>query len=67
MSRSAIVEAVRQHPAELVRRLWLWEWHALVLWAVLFIVLVPVIAIALTPLLRRLMERMNRRQDPIAS
>jgi uncharacterized protein (DUF2062 family) len=67
LSRPAIVEALRQHPAELVRRLWLWEWHALILWAVLFTGMVPVIAIALTPLLRRLMERLNRREDPIAS
>jgi uncharacterized protein (DUF2062 family) len=67
LSRSAIVEALHQHPAELVRRLWLWEWHALILWAVLFAVMVPVIAIALTPLLRRLTERLNRREDPIAS
>jgi uncharacterized protein (DUF2062 family) len=67
LSRSAIAEAVRQHPVELVRRLWLWEWHALVLWAVLFVVMVPVVANSLTPLLRRMMERLKRRQDPIAS
>jgi len=67
LSRSAIVEAVHQHPVELIRRLWLWEWHAMVLWAVLFIVMVPVIALTLTPLLRLMMERVKRRQDPIAS
>lgn len=67
LSRSAMVEAVRQHPAELIRRLWLWEWHALVLWAMLAMVIVPVAALALTPVLRRMMERVGRRQDPIAS
>jgi uncharacterized protein (DUF2062 family) len=67
LSRSAMLEAVRQHPTDLIRRLWLWEWHALTLWAILAIVIVPVLAVALTPVLRRLMERVNRRQDPIAS
>jgi uncharacterized protein (DUF2062 family) len=66
LSRSAIVEAARQHPAELVRKLWLWEWHALVLWAGIFVILVPVIALTLTPLLRRLMTRIERRRYPIA-
>ena len=66
LSRSAIVDAARQHPAELVRKLWLWEWHALVLWAGISVILVPVIAIALTPLFRRLMRRIKLKQYQIA-
>jgi uncharacterized protein (DUF2062 family) len=65
LSRSAIVETARQHPVELIRKLWAWEWHALVLWLVISAALLPVIAITLTPLLRRVMARVNRRQCPI--
>jgi uncharacterized protein (DUF2062 family) len=65
LSGAAIVDAARQHPVELVRKLWLWEWHALVLWAGISVVLVPVAAIVLTPLLRRLMMRVKRKQNPV--
>jgi uncharacterized protein (DUF2062 family) len=65
LSRTAIVETARQHPAELIRSLWLWEWHALVLWLVISLLLLPVVAFTLTPLLRKVMTRVQRRQYPI--
>jgi uncharacterized protein (DUF2062 family) len=48
---------VRLHPWNLVKSLWAWEWHALVLWAVMAAILLPVIATLLTPLLHRLLLR----------
>ena len=65
LSRSAIVETARQHPADLIRSLWLWEWHALVVWLTISAVMLPIVAISLTPLLRRVMARVERRQYPI--
>ena len=65
LSRAAIVENAHQHPVELIRRLWVWEWHALVLWLVISAALLPLVAITLTPLLRIVMTRVRRRQYPI--
>jgi uncharacterized protein (DUF2062 family) len=65
LSRAAIVETARQHPAELIRSLWVWEWHALVVWSAISAVLLPALAITLTPLLRRVIARVRRRQYPI--
>ncbi|MBS1820618.1 MAG: DUF2062 domain-containing protein [Acidobacteria bacterium] len=65
LAPSAILEAARRHPIDLVREIWRWEWHALVVWAAIAVVVAPVIAVALTPLLRRLLTRVERRQYPI--
>lgn len=54
LSRSGLLAAARSHPLELMRGIWQWEWHALVIWAAFSTVLAPPIALALTPLLRRL-------------
>ena len=51
----------------LSRQLWLWEWHAFVLWAIFAAIAIPVIALALTPFLRRLLKRVERHQYPILS
>jgi uncharacterized protein (DUF2062 family) len=65
LSASELLHVAREHPLTLARQLWLWEWHALLLWAVLAIVAVPAIAIALTPILRRLLKRVRAHQYPI--
>jgi hypothetical protein len=65
LSASQLLHAAREHPFELIRRLWLWEWHAFVVWVVLAAVAVPLFALALTPLLRRLLVRVQRHQYPI--
>jgi uncharacterized protein (DUF2062 family) len=52
-----LVHAARETPLALVRQLWLWESHALVVWAILAAVLTPAIALALTPILGRLLSR----------
>ncbi|MBS1799045.1 MAG: DUF2062 domain-containing protein [Acidobacteria bacterium] len=65
LAPAAIFEAARKHPIDLVREIWRWEWHALVVWVVLSVLVAPLIAIALTPLLRRLLARVQQRQYPI--
>ncbi|HEY0162342.1 MAG TPA: DUF2062 domain-containing protein, partial [Edaphobacter sp.] len=57
LSRSGLLAAARQHPLELMRSIWLWEWHALIIWAAFSVALAPLIAFALTPLLRRMQRR----------
>lgn len=65
LSASAFLHAARTTPLALTRQLWLWEWHALLLWAAISMLAVPSIALALTPLLRRLLARVQRHQYPI--
>lgn len=65
LAPSALLEAARKHPIDLVRDIWQWEWHALVVWAALSTLVMPLIAVALTPLLRHLLTRVEQRQYPI--
>ena len=60
-----LVQETRSTPLTLLRQLWMWEWHAFVLWAAIALVAAPLIALALTPLLQRVRERVQRRQYPI--
>ena len=57
--------AVRTAPLALTRALWQWEWHAFVVWAGITLVAAPLIALILTPVLRRLLTRVERHQYPI--
>lgn len=45
MSRADILHLSHRHPLQLIHLLWQWEWHALVIWAVLAALLMPVIAV----------------------
>jgi uncharacterized protein (DUF2062 family) len=65
LSPHVFLAAARSSPLALIRQLWLWEWHALIVWAVLSAIAMPLIALALTPLLRRLLARIQRHQYPI--
>jgi hypothetical protein len=65
LSPRLFLEAARRTPLALTRQLWLWEWHALVLWAAVAAVAMPAIALALTPVLRRLHTRVERHEYPI--
>jgi hypothetical protein len=67
LSANELLRAAREHPLDLTRRLWLWEWHAFLLWVILAAVAVPLVAFALTPVLRRLLSRIERHQYPILS
>jgi hypothetical protein len=52
-------------PVALARCLWVWEWHAFVLWASITIIAVPLLALALTPLLERLLTRVQLHHYPL--
>jgi uncharacterized protein (DUF2062 family) len=60
---SEILQQVKTHPFALVRTLWTWEWHALVLWVGIAAVLTPATAFLLT----RVLERVARKQRPTAT
>jgi uncharacterized protein (DUF2062 family) len=57
--------AARSAPLALTRQLWIWEWHAFVMWAAVSAVAAPVIALGLTPLLRMLLARVGRHEYPV--
>lgn len=67
LSPKLLFHEARMHPWLLVKSLWVWEWHALVLWAVCAAVLLPVIALLITPFLRKLLARVERHQYPVIS
>lgn len=59
LNRSALMDAVRHHPWETTRKLWMWEWHALAVWAVCGAIAVPLLQMALLPPLRKMVERLH--------
>jgi hypothetical protein len=65
LSPKGVMEAARHHPFVLVKELWRWEWHALVVWAAVAAVAAPVAALTITPVLRRLLKRVRKHSDPI--
>jgi uncharacterized protein (DUF2062 family) len=65
LSATDLLHAASQHPIDLSRQLWLWEWHAFLLWIILAAVTVPLIALALTPILRRLLNRVREHKYPV--
>jgi uncharacterized protein (DUF2062 family) len=67
LSPGELLHSAREHPIALSRQLWLWEWHAFLLWAILATVAIPIIALALTPLLRNLLKRVEHHQYPLLS
>jgi uncharacterized protein (DUF2062 family) len=67
LSANELLHAARERPIALSRELWTWEWHAFVLWAILAVVAIPVFALALTPILRRLLKRVEHHEYPILS
>lgn len=67
LSPHLFLAEARTSPLALTRQLWMWEWHAFVVWAVIATVAAPLIALALTPLLRRLLSRIQRHQYPIVT
>ncbi|HEX3967187.1 MAG TPA: DUF2062 domain-containing protein [Edaphobacter sp.] len=65
LSAGELLHAAREHPLDLIRQLWLWEWHAFLLWAILAAIVIPTIALAITPIMRRLLQRVRTHQYPI--
>ena len=64
-SASELFHTAHEHPVQLIRQLWLWEWHAFLLWIAVAAVAVPLIALVLTPMLRKLLFRVEHHQYPI--
>jgi uncharacterized protein (DUF2062 family) len=54
--KTQIMTLLRQHPLQLVRSLWTWEWHGLVVWAGVSLLLMPALALLLTRILERAMR-----------
>jgi uncharacterized protein (DUF2062 family) len=65
MSPRLFMQAAKAAPIALTRELWLWEWHAVVVWAAVAVVAAPLMAFLLTPLLERMLKRIQRHQYPI--
>jgi uncharacterized protein (DUF2062 family) len=62
----ALWDAVKHHPWATTRLLWSWEWHALVVWAVVAVVALPVIALGIRPVLEKMARRVKRGRVPVA-
>ena len=67
LSLGALLNVARSAPLMLIRQIWMWEWHALVVWAIFAAVAAPLLAVALTPLLRKLLTRVQRGGTPRVS
>jgi uncharacterized protein (DUF2062 family) len=67
LSAKELLRAARENPLALTRQLWLWEWHAFLVWAVIAAIGIPITALVLTPVLRRLLNRVEHRQYPLLS
>jgi uncharacterized protein (DUF2062 family) len=65
LSAGAFLDHARRAPLALLRQVWLWEWHAFLLWMLIAIAAAPLIAITLTPILERVQARIQRHQYPI--
>jgi uncharacterized protein (DUF2062 family) len=60
----ALFHAARVHPWATTRILWTWEWHALIVWAVVAAITCPILAAILTPILTRLHTKLHHEQVP---
>jgi uncharacterized protein (DUF2062 family) len=64
-SAKTLYADARARPVHLMRQLWTWEWHALIVWGALAVILVPLVATLLQPVLQRLLRRVERHQYPL--
>jgi uncharacterized protein (DUF2062 family) len=60
----ALFHSARVHPWVTTRILWTWEWHALIVWAVVAAIACPIFAAILTPVLTRLHAKLHHDQVP---
>jgi uncharacterized protein (DUF2062 family) len=51
------LEHLSHHPWRLIRDIWQWEWHALIVWCVLAVIAMPLLAISIRRVLVLLMRR----------
>ena len=55
------IEHLSHHPWRLIRDIWQWEWHALIVWGVVAAILMPLLA----RYLRRVLVLLMRRPRPL--
>ena len=63
LERKALIRSVKFHPWDTTRLLWRWEWHALVVWAVVAVLLAPILQRILRSMLEHMLGRLH--QEPI--
>lgn len=51
------IKHLSHHPLSMVHEMWNWQWHALIVWAILAAILTPLLAIVLRRALVLLMRR----------
>jgi uncharacterized protein (DUF2062 family) len=59
LGREAMLHGMRHHPVETTRMLWMWEWHALLVWVMFSVAMTPVLVALLTPVLQKLLTKMH--------
>lgn len=67
LSANELIHQARRHPLDLIGQLWLWEWHAFLLWVILAAIALPIFALILTPIFRELLARVEHHQYPLLS
>lgn len=65
LSGTVFLARARTSPIALVRLVWIWEWHALLVWLLFAVIAAPLIALSLTPILVRVQARIQRHQHPV--
>ncbi len=65
LEQDHFLHAVMHHTWQTTRLLWMWEWHALVVWLAVAAMGVPLLAALLTPVLRRALGRLQ--VEPVAA
>ena len=65
LSTAIFLQHARTSPIALLRLIWVWEWHAFLLWLLFAALAAPLIAVTLTPLLARIHGRIQRHEPPI--
>jgi uncharacterized protein (DUF2062 family) len=66
MGKKLLIERVTRHPWDTTRILWLWEWHALVIWLAAAVVAAPLLKLLLMPAMRRLDARLHHGKHRLA-
>ena len=67
LSTSVFMERARTSPIALIRLVWIWEWHAFLVWLLMAAFAAPLLALLLKPVLVRFQARIQRHQHPIVT
>lgn len=60
LGAKGLMEDAARHPWNTTRLLWMWEWHALLVWAAFAAVAMPLLAMGICPVLNRMAKQMRR-------